>query len=175
MRRLLDAAHSRGLRVILDMVLNHTSDQHPWFIESRASRDNPRRDFYIWRRAGAKAGCTPNNWRSLVGQRGWHYDATTDEWYFASFLPFQPDLNYRNPAVQQAMLDMVRHWLAQGFDGLRLDVFTRCSKTPTSPITRCRRACCPARTTRRLLASLQQHPAPPRHAGVCSQAASGGR
>ncbi|HNN92557.1 MAG TPA: alpha-glucosidase [Pseudomonadota bacterium] len=123
-RRLLDAAHSRGLRVILDMVLNHTSDQHPWFVESRASRDNPRRDFYIWRKGRRKGGgAPPNNWRSLVGQRGWHYDATTDEWYFASFLPFQPDLNYRNPAVQQAMLDMVRHWLAQGFDGLRLDVF----------------------------------------------------
>lgn len=123
-RRLLDAAHARGLRVILDMVLNHTSDQHPWFLESRASLHNPRRDFYIWRKGRKKGGSAPpNNWRSLVGQRGWHYDATTDEWYFASFLPFQPDLNYRNPAVQQAMLDMVRHWLAQGFDGLRLDVF----------------------------------------------------
>ena len=123
-RRLLDEAHRRGMRVILDMVLNHTSDQHPWFVQSRERRDNPRRDFYIWRK-GRKpgGGAPPNNWRSLVGQRGWHYDPRTDEWYFASFLPFQPDLNYRNPAVVQAMLDMVRHWLAQGFDGLRLDVF----------------------------------------------------
>lgn len=122
--RLLHEAHRRGMRVILDMVLNHTSDQHPWFLESKSSRQNPRRDFYIWRPGRKPKGAAPpNNWRSLVGQRGWHYDPTTEEWYFASFLPFQPDLNYRNPAVVDAMLDMVRHWLAQGFDGLRLDVF----------------------------------------------------
>ena len=123
-RRLIDCAHARGMRIILDMVMNHTSDQHPWFQESRSSKSNPRRDYYIWR-PGRKprGGAPPNNWRSLVGQRGWHYDPTTEEWYFASFLPFQPDLNYRNPAVADAMLDVVRHWLAQGFDGLRLDVF----------------------------------------------------
>ncbi len=130
-RRLLDAAHARGLRVVLDMVLNHTSSEHPWFQESRRSRKSPRRDFYIWRKGRrAGGGAPPNNWRSLIGPRGWHYDAPTDEWYFASFLPFQPDLNYRNPAVKEAMLEIVRHWLKQGFDGLRLDIFNCLYKDP---------------------------------------------
>mgnify|MGYP000523523445 CR=1 FL=1 len=129
--RFVEEAHARGLRVVLDMVLNHTSDEHPYFQESRQSRDNPRRDFYIWR-PGRKPGgaAPPNNWRSLIGPRGWQYDAKTDEWYYASFLPFQPDLNYRNPAVQQAMLDVVRHWLRLGFDGMRLDIFNCLFKDP---------------------------------------------
>ena len=135
-QRLLDGAHRRGLRIVLDMVLNHTSIEHAWFRESRKSRNNPYRDHYIWRpgrkrRLGGDA--PPNNWRSLIGPGGWHHDPTTDEWYFASFLPFQPDLNYRNPAVQQAMLDVVRHWLWQGFDGLRLDIFNCLFKDAAFP------------------------------------------
>ena len=117
-------AHARGMKIVVDMVLNHTSDQHPWFRESRRDRESPRRDWYIWRdgrKPGGKA--PPNNWRSMLGGSGWHYDPTTDQWYFASFLGLQPDLNYRNPAVKAAMLDVVRHWLRQGADGLRLDIF----------------------------------------------------
>jgi alpha-glucosidase len=120
-RRLIDEIHQRGMRVVFDMVLNHTSDRHPWFLESKGSRDNGRRDFYIWRRG--KGSAPPNNWRSMLGPGGWHFDPQTEEWYWASFLPFQPDLNYRNPAVREAMLDVVRHWLEWGVDGLRLDVF----------------------------------------------------
>jgi oligo-1,6-glucosidase/alpha-glucosidase len=133
-RRLFDAAHARGLRVVLDMVLNHTSSEHPWFLESRSSRDSDKRDFYIWRpgrRPGGKA--PPNNWRSMIGPRGWHYDPLTDEWYFASFLPFQPDLNWRNPRLKAAMLDVVRHWLRAGADGLRLDIFNALFKDPGFP------------------------------------------
>ncbi|TKD00759.1 alpha-amylase family glycosyl hydrolase [Polyangium fumosum] len=123
-RRLLDEAHARGMRVLADMVLNHTSIEHPWFRASRSSRTNPKRNWYIWR-PGKKPGgkAPPNNWRSLVGPRGWHWDERTQEWYWASFLPFQPDLDYRNPEVQEAMLGVVRRWLAFGFDGLRLDIF----------------------------------------------------
>ncbi len=122
--RLITVAHQRGLRVVLDMVLNHTSDQHTWFQQSRRSKDDPLRDYYIWR-PGKKPGgaAPPNNWRSMLGNRGWQYDAATDEWYWATFLPFQPDLNYRNPVVKKAMLDLVTYWLRQGVDGLRLDIF----------------------------------------------------
>ena len=123
-RRLIDEIHARGMKVVLDMVLNHTSDQHPWFVESRSARENPYRDFYIWRDGRKPYGAAPpNNWRSMLGGSGWHYDAQTDQWYWASFLPFQPDLNYRNPEVKRAMLDVVRHWLREGADGLRLDIF----------------------------------------------------
>jgi oligo-1,6-glucosidase/alpha-glucosidase len=123
-RALFREAHARGMKVVLDMVLNHTSAEHPWFLESRRSRESPRRDWYIWR-DGRKPGgrAPPNNWRSMLGGSGWHYDADTDQWYFASFLGLQPDLNYRNPAVKAAMLGVVRHWLDQGADGLRLDIF----------------------------------------------------
>ncbi len=123
-RRLIDEIHARGMKVVFDMVLNHTSNEHPWFVESRSSRENPYRDFYIWR-DGRKpyGGAPPNNWHSMLGGSGWHYDAHTDQWYWASFLPFQPDLNYRNPRVKRAMLSVVRHWLREGVDGLRLDIF----------------------------------------------------
>ncbi len=114
--RLIEEAHGRGLRVIFDLVMNHTSDQHPWFLESRSSRDNPKADWYIWRDK-------PNNWQSYTRNRGWHYVPERRQYYWASFLPFQPDLNYRNPAVKQAMFDMVRSWLAKGVDGFRLDMF----------------------------------------------------
>ncbi len=122
--RLIEAVHDRGMRIVFDMVLNHTSDQHRWFAASRSSRTSRYRDWYIWR-DGRKPGgrAPPNNWRSMIGGSGWHYDASTEQWYWASFLPFQPDLNYRNPEVKRAMLDVVRHWLGAGVDGLRLDIF----------------------------------------------------
>lgn len=113
---LISAVHGRGMKIIFDLVMNHTSDQHPWFTESRASRDNPKADWYIWRDR-------PNNWRSVVGGSGWHYAAERGQYYWASFLPFQPDLNYRTPQVKEAMLDAVRFWLARGVDGFRLDIF----------------------------------------------------
>ncbi len=124
-QELLRQAHARGMRVVLDMVLNHTSDKHPWFLQSRRGKSDPLRDYYIWRPGRRPGGAAPpNNWRSMIGGRGWHYDRVTDEWYFTSFLPFQPDLNYRNPTVKAAMLELCRYWLRQGFDGLRLDIFS---------------------------------------------------
>ncbi len=123
-RALVREVHARGLKLVFDMVLNHTSDRHPWFLESRASRQSARRDWYIWR-DGRKPGgrAPPNNWRSMLGGSGWRWDEASGQWYFASFLGFQPDLNYRNPAVKAAMLDVVRFWLREGVDGLRLDIF----------------------------------------------------
>ncbi len=121
--KLIKEMHDREMRIVLDMVLNHTSDEHPWFIASRSSKDNPKRDWYVWRdgkKPGGKA--PPNNWRSMVTGSGWHHDATTGQWYWAQFLPFQPDLNYRNPEVKEEMLDTMRFWLDKGVDGFRLDI-----------------------------------------------------
>jgi alpha-glucosidase len=121
---LIAEIHARGMKIVLDMVLNHTSDQHPWFQESRSGRESPRRDWFIWRDGRGRQGKSPpNNWKSMLGGSGWHRDERTGQWYWASFLPFQPDLNYRNPEVKRAMLDVVRHWLGRGVDGLRLDIF----------------------------------------------------
>jgi alpha-glucosidase len=120
--QLLAGAHQRGIRVVLDMVLNHTSDQHPWFLESRASRDNPRRDWYIWRDPAA-GGHLPTNWESSFGGSAWEFDPHTGQYYLHSFLKQQPDVNWRNPAVRQAQLDVFRFWLERGVDGFRLDVF----------------------------------------------------
>jgi len=121
--RLIQETHNREMYVVFDLVLNHTSEKHPWFIESRSSKDNPKRDWYIWR-DGIKSGGKkpPNNWKAIVGGSGWHYDRQTDQWYWAQFLPFQPDLNYRNPEVRQEMFDTVRFWLEKGVDGFRLDI-----------------------------------------------------
>ena len=119
---LIAAVHARGMRILFDLVMNHTSDQHPWFLESRSSRDNPRRDWYIWRDGRGRR--PPNNWKAIPGGRGWHYDAHTGQWYYASFLPFQPDLNYRSPQVKRAMLEVARFWLEKGVDGYRLDIFS---------------------------------------------------
>jgi oligo-1,6-glucosidase/alpha-glucosidase len=118
---LITEVHTRGMRVLFDLVLNHTSIQHPWFLESRSIRDNPKRNWYIWR-DGRGTG-PPNNWKAIPGGSGWHYDKPTDQWYFASFLPFQPDLNWHNPEVKQTMLDIFRFWLDKGVDGYRLDIF----------------------------------------------------
>ncbi|MDQ3230257.1 MAG: alpha-amylase family glycosyl hydrolase [Pseudobdellovibrionaceae bacterium] len=118
---LIDTAHQKGLRIIFDLVMGHTSIEHPWFKESRSSKTNPKRDWYIWKPGKGKK--PPNNWKSMVGNRGWQYDATTDEWFYTSFLKFQPDLNYHNPAVKKAMFDNARFWLNKGADGYRLDIF----------------------------------------------------
>ena len=118
---LIDAAHGSGLKVILDLVPNHTSDRHPWFVESRSSRDNPKRDWYIWRDPRAD-GSAPNNWLSEFGGSGWEYDATTGQCYYHAFLAQQPDLNWRNPAVREAIYDVMRFWLRKGVDGFRVDV-----------------------------------------------------
>lgn len=119
--RLAAAAHQRGLRIILDFVPNHSSDQHPWFRQSRSSHDDPKRDWYIWRDAAPDGG-PPNNWRSHFGGDAWTRDAATGQYYLHLFLPQQPDLNWRNPAVRAAMLDALRFWLDRGVDGFRVDV-----------------------------------------------------
>jgi alpha-glucosidase len=113
--RLLARLHLCGLKVILDFVPNHTSDQHPWFLESRSSRDNPKRDWYLWRDE-------PNNWLSNFGGSGWEHDERTGQFYYHSFLKQQPDLNWRNPEVEAAMFDVLRFWLRRGVDGFRVDV-----------------------------------------------------
>ena len=118
---LLEAAHGHGLKVILDLVPNHSSDRHPWFIESRSSRDNPKRDWYIWRDP-APGGGAPNNWLSEFGGSAWEYDAATGQYYYHAFLKEQPDLNWRNPQVREAIFDVMRFWMAKGVDGFRVDV-----------------------------------------------------
>ncbi len=116
---LLDELHRRDMRLVLDLVLNHTSDQHPWFKESRASRSNPKRDWYIWKPGIGNQ--PPNNWFSTFGGPAWELDANTGEYYYHFFFKGQPDLNWRNPEVKQAMFDVVRFWLNLGVDGFRLD------------------------------------------------------
>ena len=119
--RLIRDAHERGLKLILDFVPNHTSDRHPWFEESRSSRDNPRRDWYIWRDPAPDGG-PPNNWISNFGGPAWAWDETTGQYYYHAFLKEQPDLNWRNPEVRRAMYDALRFWLDKGVDGFRVDV-----------------------------------------------------
>ena len=126
--RLVAAAHRRGLRVILDFVPNHTSDQHPWFADSRSSRDSPKRDWYIWRDPKPD-GSAPNNWMSYFGP-AWTYDAATGQSYLHQFRSEQPELNYANPAVLAAMLDVLRFWLDRGVDGFRVDVIALLAKDP---------------------------------------------
>lgn len=118
---LVEEVHNRGMKLILDLVPNHTSDKHPWFLESRSSRDNPKRDWYIWQDA-LPDGSVPNNWLSVFGGSGWEWDEPTQQYYYHAFLKEQPDLNWRNPAVQEAMLDVMRFWLDKGVDGFRIDV-----------------------------------------------------
>ena len=119
---LVTEAHRRGIRIVLDLVLNHTSDQHPWFIESRKSLDNPYRDWYMWKDSKSN-GAHPNNWQSVFGGPGWEFDPVTRQEYFHMFYKEQPDLNWRNPQTRQALLDVFRFWLKRGVDGFRLDVF----------------------------------------------------
>lgn len=121
MDTLIEKAHALGLRVILDFVPNHTSDQHPWFIESRSSRDNPKRNWYLWH-DGKEHGAPPNNWLSVFGGSAWEWDESTKQYYYHAFLKQQPDLNWRNPEVRRAMYDAMRFWLERGADGFRVDV-----------------------------------------------------
>ncbi|MBV9108069.1 MAG: DUF3459 domain-containing protein [Gemmatimonadetes bacterium] len=118
--RLLEAAHARGLKVIVDYIPNHTSDLHPWFLESRLSRDNPKRDWYIWRDPAPDGG-PPNNWLSTFGGPAWTLDPATGQYYLHTYLREQPDLNWRNPKVETEMLDVMRVWLDRGVDGVRVD------------------------------------------------------
>ncbi|PKA02005.1 alpha-glucosidase [Leptospira levettii] len=119
-KRLLKEAHKRGIRIIMDLVVNHTSHLHPWFIESRSSVNSPKRDWYIWKQANHNG--PPNNWLGAFGGSGWEYDKRTGEYYFHSFLKEQPDLNWRNPDVEDAIFRMMKYWLDMGVDGFRLDV-----------------------------------------------------
>ena len=129
--RLVEAAHARGIRVVVDLVPNHTSDQHPWFLESRSSRDNPKRDWYVWADSRPD-GSPPNNWMSSFPRAGkaWAFDAATGQWYLHSFTPQQPDLNWWNPEVRQAMDDVMRFWLDRGVDGFRVDVAHKMARDP---------------------------------------------
>lgn len=133
---LLASAHTRGLKVLLDFVPNHSSDQHPWFIESRSSRENSKRDWYIWRDPAPDGG-PPNNWISDFGGPAWTYDAPSGQYYYHAFLKEQPDLNWRNPEVRAAMLDVLRFWFARGVDGFRIDVLwhiVKHAEFPDNPI-----------------------------------------
>jgi len=129
MDRLIVECHRRGMRVLLDFVPNHTSDQHSWFIESRASRANPKRDWYVWRDAKPD-GSLPNNWRAVFGGPAWTLDEDTGQYYLHSFLVEQPDLNWRNPEVAAAMHDVLRFWMRRGIDGFRIDAIGMVVKHP---------------------------------------------
>ena len=118
--RLCEEVHRRGMRIVLDIILNHTSDQHPFFVDSRSSRSSPSRDWYIWR-DGAPDGGPPNNWESAFGGPAWTYDSPSGQWYYHFFYPQQPDLNWRNPDVERRMLATLEFWLNRGIDGFRLD------------------------------------------------------
>jgi alpha-glucosidase len=126
---LLRDAHARGIRVILDFVPNHTSDRHPWFLESRRSRESPKRDWYVWRDPAPDGG-PPNNWLATFGGSAWEWDEATGQYYLHSFLKEQPDLDWRNPEVERAMHDVLRFWLDRGVDGFRIDVIHRIGKDP---------------------------------------------
>ncbi|MFZ4399175.1 MAG: glycoside hydrolase family 13 protein [Bacteroidales bacterium] len=119
-KKLLEIAHSKNIKVIMDMIMNHTSDQHPWFIESKSSLDNPKRDWYIWK-SGIK-GKTPNNWKSSFGKTAWEYDYKTAAYYLHSFFKEQPDLNWRNKEMAKVFFEEINYWLELGVDGFRLDV-----------------------------------------------------
>ena len=119
--QLIEAAHGIGLKIILDFVPNHTSDQHPWFIDARSARNNPRHDWYVWRDPAPDGG-PPNNWLSCFGGSAWEYDPPTRQFYYHAFLREQPDLNWRNPEVIAAMFSILRFWLERGVDGFRVDV-----------------------------------------------------
>jgi alpha-glucosidase len=128
--RLMAEAKKRNIRIILDMVMNHTSDKSKWFIESASSKNNPKRDWYIWR-DGKGPGQPPNNWQSVFGHSAWQYDPKTNQYYYHEFYPQQPDLNWRNPEVQKAMFGVVKFWLDKGVAGFRLDAVPTLFEDPT--------------------------------------------
>lgn len=128
---MLAQMHRRGIRLVMDLVVNHTSDEHPWFIQSRKSKDNPYRGFYIWR--PGDEGHEPNNWRSRFGGSAWQYDPATGEYFLHLFSKRQPDLNWENPAVRREIFAMMHWWLKKGVDGFRMDVINMISKAPGLP------------------------------------------
>ncbi|MBD0334461.1 MAG: DUF3459 domain-containing protein [Cyanobacteria bacterium Co-bin13] len=125
--QLLDQAHARNIKVILDFVPNHTSEEHPWFVQSRSSRDNPKRSWYIWADPAADGG-PPNNWVSNFGGPAWTFDQQTGQYYYHAYLPEQPDVNWRNPEVEAAMMGVMRFWLERGVDGFRVDALRQIFK-----------------------------------------------
>ncbi|EPC7251999.1 glycoside hydrolase family 13 protein [Cronobacter sakazakii] len=127
--RLLEGVHQRGMRLILDLVVNHTSDEHPWFLESRSSKDNPKRDWYIWR--DGKNGAEPNNWESIFSGSAWKRDDVTGQYFMHLFSSRQPDLNWENHEMRAAVYDMMRWWLDKGIDGFRIDAIAHMKKEPT--------------------------------------------
>lgn len=129
--QLLTAVHQRGMKLVMDLVVNHTSDQHHWFIEAKKSKNNPYRDFYIWR--DGKNGHAPNNWGSYFSGPAWKYDPTTDQYYLHLFAPEQPDLNWENPQVRQTVYQMMNWWADKGVDGFRMDVINLISKPAGLP------------------------------------------
>lgn len=128
---LLAAVHDRGMKLIIDLVPNHTSDEHQWFIESRQSKDNPKRDWYIWR--DGKDEAEPNNWESIFGGSAWQYDEQTKQYYMHVFSTKQPDLNWENPEVREAVYSMMNYWLDKGIDGFRIDAISHIKKRPGFP------------------------------------------
>ncbi len=131
LNRLLDAAHQRGLKIIMDLVVNHTSDEHSWFVESKKGLDNPYRDYYVWK--PGKNGKEPNNWGSIFSGPAWDYDENTKEYYLHLFSKKQPDLNWENPALRNEIYTMMKFWLDKGIDGFRMDVINFISKVPGLP------------------------------------------
>jgi alpha-glucosidase len=125
---LLEEVHQRGMKLIMDLVINHTSDEHPWFIESKSSKDSPKRDWYIWR--DGKDGKEPNNWESIFSGPAWKYDEETEQYFMHIFSERQPDLNWENPDVRNALYDMVNWWLDKGIDGFRVDAISHIKKEP---------------------------------------------
>ena len=130
-QELLDGVHKRGMKLIMDLVVNHTSEQHPWFLESRSSTNNPKRDWYIWQ--DGKGSNPPNNWRSYFEPSSWTYDELTGQYYFHSFAVQQPDLNWENPQVRQEIYRMMKFWLDKGIDGFRMDVINLLAKQTSFP------------------------------------------
>ena len=128
---MLQAAHDRGIKIVMDLVVNHTSDEHKWFIESKSSKDNPYRDYYIWKEP--KNGKAPNNWQSCFSGPAWEFDETTGMYYLHCFSKKQPDLNWENPKVRDEVFDMMDWWCKKGIDGFRMDVISMISKDPAYP------------------------------------------
>lgn len=129
--KMLAAAHERGIRIVMDLVVNHTSDEHPWFVESRSSKDNEKRDYYIWKEG--KDGKEPTNWGSAFSGPAWKYDEKTDMYYLHLFSVKQPDLNWENPKVRKEVFDMMTRWCEKGIDGFRMDVISLISKPEGYP------------------------------------------
>jgi alpha-glucosidase len=128
---LIVEAKKLNIRVLVDFVVNHTSDQHPWFKESRSSRDNPKRNWYVWR--DGRQSEPPTNWTSIFAGPTWTFDAHTSQWYYHIFLPQQPDVNWANPGLRKAMFDVVRFWLERGASGFRLDATPYLFEDPAYP------------------------------------------